>query len=360
MEYKGKLHETVEKFPCTDIWNDSCAKDELEYAIERGAVGATTNPVIVSTVLETEMPIWEDTIRKLIADNPSATEDDIAWLLIETIGEERAKMLLPAFEKFGHKKGRLSMQTNPKFFRNAEAMANQAIHFNTLGENIQVKMPVTAAGVKALEEATYAGVNINATVCFILPQALAVAEAVERGLKRREAEGLPIDEMSPVCTLMVGRLDDYLKGYVKSEGIEVDPEALEWAGIAVFKKSYQIYKERGYRIRLLSAAYRNLQHWAQFVGGDCAMTIPHPWQVKINECDIDVISRIDDPVDPHYIDELMKIPAFVAAYTEDGVAVEDFADYGATRVTLRSFLGGYEKLLHTLRDFMVVSTDEKP
>ena len=32
MEYKGKLHETVEKFPCTDVWNDSCAKDELEYA----------------------------------------------------------------------------------------------------------------------------------------------------------------------------------------------------------------------------------------------------------------------------------------------------------------------------------------
>ena len=44
-----------------------------------------------------------------------------------------------------------------------------------------------------MEEATYRGVSVNATVSFSVAQALAAAEAVERGLRRREAEGLPVD-----------------------------------------------------------------------------------------------------------------------------------------------------------------------
>jgi transaldolase len=65
---------------------------------------------------------------------------------------------------------------------------------------------VTEAGVVAFEEATYRGVTINATVSFTMPQAIAVAEAVERGLKRREKEGKPVDHIVPACTIMVGAL----------------------------------------------------------------------------------------------------------------------------------------------------------
>ena len=107
---------------------------------------------------------------------------------------------------------------------------------------MQVKAPVTAAGVKAIEEATYHGVSINATVSFTVPQMIAVAEAVERGLKRREAEGLDISRMSPVCTMMIGRIDDWMKVLVKRDGIDIDPACLDWAGIAAFKKAYGIYQ----------------------------------------------------------------------------------------------------------------------
>ena len=96
-------------------------------------------------------------------------------------------------------------------------------------------MPVTAAGVKAIEEATAAGVSVNATVSFTCPQALAVADAVERGLKRRESEGKDTSKMTPVCTIMVGRMDDWLKVIQKKENIAVTPGVLDWAGVAVFK-----------------------------------------------------------------------------------------------------------------------------
>src|SRR6202043_4224568 len=107
------------------------------------------------------------------------------------------------------------------------------------------------------ERASYRGISINATVCFTLAECVAVAEAVERGLKRREREGQEIKTMGPVCTIMVGRLDDWLKVLLEKENITIDPGYLEWAGVAVFKNTYSLFRSRGYRIRLLSAAFRN-------------------------------------------------------------------------------------------------------
>ena len=199
----------------------------------RGIVGATSNPIIVGAVVKKELPYWEPRIRRLIAENPSATEDEITWLLLYEVGRERSKKLLPVFEKFKGRKGRLSIQVNAKYYRSRDKMVEQAVMLNTLGRNMQVKLPASAAGVEAMEEATYRGVSINATVSFTVAQAVAVAEAVERGLARRKAEGLPCDEMAPVCTIMIGRTDDWMKAATAAEGVTVIPEALEWAGVAV-------------------------------------------------------------------------------------------------------------------------------
>src|SRR6202158_2225613 len=124
-------------------------------------------------------------------------------------------------------------------------MVAQAVEFSQLAPNMIVKIPVTRAGIPAIEEATYRGISINATVCFTLPQCLAVAEACERGLKRREQEGKDISTMGPVCTIMVGRLDDWLKVVAEKQDITIDPGYLEWAGVAVFKKTYRVFQERG-------------------------------------------------------------------------------------------------------------------
>lgn len=351
MEYLDKLHETTVKFPMTDIWNDSCGFEDLKYAIERGAVGATTNPMIVTAALSSELGMWESTIKNLISDNPSDNEDDIAWKIIETIGQERAKMLLPIFEKSGGKKGRLSMQTNIKNFRNADRMAEQAKRFNTLGDNIQVKIPVTSAGVKAIEEATFAGVNINATVSFTLSQAIEVAEAVERGLNRRTAAGLSNDGMYPVCTLMLGRLDDYIVKCAKERGGAVSDEALKWSSIAVTKKAYKLFNERGYRTRLLTAAYRRIEHWSQFIGADMIMTIPHKWQVAIGESDVDVIARIDNEVPKAILDELGTLPEFMEAYEEGVQTCEDFDSYKLLHSVTVDFLAGYDEFVRIVRAF---------
>jgi len=355
--YKSKLHETVSTTP-TDYWNDSCSIEELTYAVEHGAVGATTNPTIVANVLKKEMNLWEERIHQIIAENPIWSEVEITWKLIEEMAVRGAGLLKPAFDRERGKKGRLSIQTNPQLYRNARGIAEHAIHFATLAPNMQVKAPVTSAGVKAIEEATYHGVSINATVCFSVSQALAVAQAMERGLERRSAEGKSIAEMSPVCTIMVGRTDDWVKVAAKKNAVDIDPAFLDWAGIACFKRAYEIYKEKGYRPRLLAAAYRHLGHWSEFIGGDVILTIPYEWQLKINASDIEVRPRMADPVDPIIVKALLsKIPEFRKAYEPDGLSVKEFDTYGATVRTLRGFVSSYHELQGVVRDFMLPNPD---
>jgi transaldolase len=270
------------------------------------------------------------------------------------MGIRGAEMLLPVFERERHLKGRLSMQTNPVNYMDFSQLVEQAVHFDGLAPNIQVKIPATAAGIVAIEEVTRRGVNINATVSFTLPQAVAVAEAVERGLDRRAKEGHDVSGMRPVCTLMIGRLDDWLKVVAKREGITITPGHLDWGGIAVFKKAYGIFKARGYRARPLAAAYRHHMHWSELIGGDVVLTIPYEWQVQFNKSDIEVKPRINDPVDSAIVDELYrKFSEFRRAYDEDGLSVPEFDRYGATVRTLRSFIEAYRELTAVVRDSML-------
>lgn len=357
--YKSPLHQMV-CTTSTDLWNDSCSLQELAYAIDHGAVGATTNPVIVGNVLKKEMHLWSDHIQEIIRDNPTSTEDEITWQIIEALAAKGAELLHPAYKRYNGKKGRLSIQTNPKYFLNVERIVEQACYFDTLAPNMQVKIPVSSAGIKAIEEATYRGVSINATVSFSVPQAIAVAEAVERGFKRREIDGKPIDAMSPVCTIMVGRIDDWLRAVAERDEITTDPGYLNYAGVAIMKKAYRIYRERGYRLRLLSAAYRCHMHWSEFIGGDLVVSIPYDWQVRFNQSDIEAIPRIDNPVDPKIISELQKkFEDFRRSYEIDGMTVEEFDAYGPNRRTLRQFLAAYDSLVQVIRDRMIPNPDGK-
>lgn len=345
----------------TDYWNDSCAIEELTYAVERGGTGATSNPVIVGEVMKKEAARWVPRVREIAAEHPSWSEVEITWALIEEMGVNGARVLAPVFEREDGRKGRLSLQTNPANYRDAERMAEQGIRFSKLAPNIQVKFPTTAAGLVAIEEATAQGVIINATVAFTVPQAIAVAEAVERGLRRHEAAGGDTSRFSPVCSLMIGRLDDWMKVLVERDDIALDPTVANWAGIAVFKRAYGLYRERGYRTRLLAAAYRHRLHWTELVGGDIVMTIPHAWQVRFNESGLDPVERIDLPVDPWIVDELLRrVPDFARAYEPDGLAADEFARYGAAARTLRSFVAGYHDLQAVIRDIVLPNPDVRP
>lgn len=358
--YKSPLHEMASTTR-TDFWNDSCSVEELTYAIENGAVGATTNPTIVGDVLKNEIGVWRDWIESIVNQNPTWSEDDVAWRLIEEMAVRGAALLAPVFERERRLKGRLSIQTDPRLYRNAPAIVEQALRFGQLAPNIQVKIPATRAGITAVEEVIAAGVDINATVSFTVPQVIAVAEAVERGLRRREEAGEDVSTMRPVATMMIGRLDDWMQAVAERDGIVMTPGTTSWAGVACFKRAYGVFQERGYRTRLLAAAYRHQLHWTELIGGDVVLTIPYKWQRLFNASGIEVTARIDEPVPADVLDELeRKLPDFRRAYDADGLAVEDFDSYGATVRTLRTFIASYRDLTEMVREVMLPNPDIRP
>jgi transaldolase len=160
--------------------------------------------------------------------------------------------------------------------------------------------------------------------------------------------------MGPVCTIMVGRLDDWLKVLLEKRPISVDPGILEWAGVAVFKKTYAIFRERGYRIRLLSAAFRNVMHWSELIGADAVISPPSAWQKRFNASDVEVRPRIDDAVDPRITEQLLQhFPDFRRAYSEDGLSIEEFDSFPATLRTLRQFIAACADLDAVVRDAML-------
>jgi transaldolase len=226
---------------------------------------------------------------------------------------------------------------------------------------MQVKFPNTLPGLVAMEEATALGININATVSFSVPQAIAAAEAVERGLERFAADGGDVDSMTPVITLMIGRMDDWVKVLVERDSISLRDGAADWAGIAVFKRAYALFQERGYRARLLAAAYRNLGHWTELVGGDVTLTMPFAWQERCDASGIEPTPRIDVPVDPEIVADLLeKVPDFRRAYEPTGMTVDEFEAFGPSARTLRAFIKSYHDLQGAIRDIYLPDPDVKP
>jgi len=344
----------------TCLWNDSAALSELTYSLQHGATGATCNPVIVLDVLKKEADTWNGRIRAIADEMPTATEDEIAWKVVEEISATRAKLLEPIFDRQKGRNGRLSIQTDPRLYRNSKAIVDQAVRFSELAPNMIVKIAVTQAGLAAIEEATYRGISVNATVCFTMPQCVAVAEAVERGLTRREKEKKDTSAMGPVCTIMVGRLDDWLKMVAENREITTDPGYLEWAGVAVFKSTYRLFQQRGYRIRLLSAAFRNHMHWSELIGGDVVISPPYKWQVRFNASDAEVMPRIDRPVDPKIVEDLSRrFPDFHRANSEKGLSVQEFDSFGPTRRTLRQFVEACHGMAGLVRDLVLPNPDNQ-
>jgi transaldolase len=342
----------------TDLWNDSCGISDLRYSIEHGAVGATSNPTIVFGVMQQEIGDWKERIAQLFVERSSSTDAELTWLLIEEMAVKAAQLLRPVFERTHGKKGWLSLQTNPEYYRSPDLLVQQALHFSRLAPNIQVKLPATKAGITAIEEVTSLGVNINATVSFTVPQAIAVAEAVERGLSRRAAAGQSVAEAVPVCTIMVGRLDDWLKVCADKQGAVPTPGTMDWAGIACVKRAYELFQNGGYRTRLLAAAYRNHLHWSEFIGGDLILTIPTAWQRRFNACSVEVKPRMQNAVPAHILSELTEqFQDFRRAYDPRGLEISEFDSYGATVRTLRTFLGSYYDLLGFVRDRRLPNPD---
>jgi transaldolase len=317
----------------TQWWHDSADPSELDLGLERGAIGVTTNPVLISVALKKNRQLWSAAIDRALARN--LPPEQRAEALMEIGVKEAAEKLLPVFEASNGESGVVCAQVNPARAGERECMYPMAKRFHGWAPNIAVKLPATAAGLDVLEDCIAEGMTATATVSFTVPQAIAIAERHRAGIRRARDKG--IEPGRCFAVIMIGRLDDYLRDVAHDCQARVSESDIRQAGLAVTKRAYSIYRERGYDAVLLVAALRGAYHLTELAGAALLMSIHPTYQEVLVSQDFPREARIDNPVPADVIERLQQIPDFVRSYEPDGMPPSEFVAFGTTQRTLSQF-----------------------
>ncbi len=324
--------EWLDQCTSTTWWHDSGNPDEIALAIRRGAKGVTTNPVLTYRSLQSQPDFWLPRVRTLRDD---LDFEERAEALLELVATYAAEQVYPVYKTTKGRNGYALGQLNPARAGDAEGMLLQARRVHSWGENIAVKLPATAAGLDVVEHLVEEGIPICATINVSVSQALAVADAYERGKKKAIASG----SAPPLCIVVqqVGRLDDYLRDVAMDMRLDIPESDLRMAGLAVAKRTYARFTQRKTDCVIMPAGLRGEYHITGMAGGNLIYTINTRMQDMMLESDPEQRPGIGDPVDPKIIDSLMRIPEFVRAYEPDGMTPSEFISYGVTQKLLSQF-----------------------
>lgn len=312
-------------------WHDSAIVEELDEAIGNGAIGQTTNPFLVAAALKAQPDFW----RRVLPPMPKDVQGDARaeeWVA-QVTGWFAKNKLAPFFCK-GKFSGYVCAQTNPCKPGDAAATLATAKHYASMAENIVAKIPATRAGLEAIEACAAEGIGVTATLSHTVPQVLAMAEAYQRG--RRKAIEKGIKPGIGIAVLMIGRLDDYLRDVMNDTQAKATEADIRWAGIAVFKRAYEIFREKKYDCVLMPAGSRGGYHITEISGANMVMSVA-PFIAKALETETDFSEKIDQPVAPDILERLREMPEFLKAYEPDGMAVNEFIAYGAFNRTLDQY-----------------------
>lgn len=312
-------------------WTDTAEIQTMDEAIENGATGVTTNPILIKKSLYGNPDFWRPYLNSAVGLEGDAKAEEI----LRCVTVEVAKKFLPIYEKMDGKQGFVCAQVNPKKQGDTAAMVEMGKRLAAWAPNIAVKVPATAAGLRAIEELAAEGITTVGTVSFSTPQAVAVAAAQQRGLDRCRAAGKKPGMAFSV--IMVGRLDDYLRDIAKDMQSDVAEADIIQAGTAAIKKAYAICKERGYEAKLMPAGMRGGYHATALAGGDMSMSLSAGILTALGK-ETEFVTHIDEQVSAQTIEQLNTIPEFVRAYNVEAMPEEEFIRFGASQRTLSQFV----------------------
>ena len=322
-------------------WHDSAEPSEVERGIQRGAIGATTNPFLSHLALSKNKDAWAKEIDSVLSEHPEPERK--AEELMSIAITHAAHQFEPQYEKSEGRMGYVCAQVNPARAADRECMLSMARRFHAWAPNIAVKLPATEAGLDVLEDCTAEGITATLTISYTVPQVIAIAERHRQGIRRAEQNS--IEPGKCFAVIMIGRLDDYLRDMAHDCEANISESDIRQAGLAVSKRAYSIYKQRGYEAVLIVAALRGTYHMTELAGAEIIMSIAPPYQEMLLSEELAFEERIDQQIPEDVIERLSVLPEFVRAYEPEGMQPRDFITYGVTQKTLAQFHEGGWKLL---------------
>ncbi len=288
-------------------WLDNLTRGKIKSGelkkrvTKEGLRGITSNPSIFNKAISNSSD-YDTQIKQLVRQNKGAHEIYEA-LTIKDV-QDACDILRPVFDESGGVDGFVSIEVSPYLAHDTEGTMIEArrLYKEVNRVNCYIKIPGTTAGVPAIEEMLYEGINVNVTLLFSIDSYEAVADAYVKALERRLNEGKPIKDIRSVASFFLSRIDvlaDQLLGQLILPGIEPDGELrpeqlLGRAATASAKLAYQSFKkifqgERWQRLvdngakvqRPLWAStstkdplYNDLKYVETLIGPDTVNTLP--------------------------------------------------------------------------------------
>lgn len=194
------------------IWHDNLRKGlvtsgELKRMSDEYAIsGITSNPTTFEQAVAGTQEYDEDISRLL---KEGLEDEDIARRLMARDIRLAADMFAPVAKESRGLEGLVSIEVDPRLALDADSTITEAQRlFKAIDRaNMMVKVPGTAEGLKAIEELTFEGRNVNVTLLFSVYRYEEVAWAYVKGLERRAAAGMPVDTVASVASFFVSRVD---------------------------------------------------------------------------------------------------------------------------------------------------------
>jgi transaldolase len=222
------------------IWLDNLTRDLLtsgtlaRYISELSVTGLTSNPTIFDQAIKNGAA-YDGSIRARLSKGVSG-EQLFFEIALEDI-TRAADLFRPIHERTAGVDGWVSLEVSPLLARDAQTTLREAqdLHARADRPNVFIKIPGTAEGLPAIEEAIFAGVPINVTLLFSVEQYRAAAEAWLRGIERRiEADLNP--DVASVASIFLSRWDVAVASKV--------PAALtNTLGLAIGHQAYRAYSQ---------------------------------------------------------------------------------------------------------------------
>jgi transaldolase len=245
------------------LWLDTITRPMLDGAVleryirELSVTGLTSNPTIFDQAIRHGSTYDASLARQ--AGSGKRGEALFFALALEDL-TRAAALFRPIHQRTGGREGWVSLEVSPLLAYQAQPTLEQVLTLHEQAQlpNLFIKIPGTAPGLRAIEEATFRGIPINVTLLFSAEQYLAAADAYLRGIERRlEAGDSP--EVDSVASVFISRWDKAVQDAV--------PGSLRnRLGLAVAGRTYRAYCElrESVRFRRLQAQGARLQRllWA--------------------------------------------------------------------------------------------------
>lgn len=342
----ARYFHRVEAQTPTIFWINNPTRWEADEAIAEGALGCTCNPSYAQKMVDhpDEGPYALELLDQAIRE--SEDDDEVAAIFQRKLVKPIVDKFQPLYEASGGKHGYVSIQGDPIREEDPKVILHEAYANREMGSNTCIKIPTTAAGLAAMKELVGANIPLNATEIMGIAQAISMCEMYEAAAQQSGKR--PVIFLSHIA----GIYDEYLQGVVARERIDISPDVLFQAGLAVARKVYAVCQARGYSAFFVGGGARGLHHFTEMVGGEAVVTINWKGTAdKLLEQDPPVVYRLFNPVPEKVTAELKeKLVDFRRGYEEDGLKVEEYEEFGPVMLFRSSFIKSWKRVLGLIKE----------